>query len=24
MAWYPDGSGYGLYIETPFVVVTAR
>jgi len=23
LAAYPDGSGYGLYIETPFVLITA-
>ena len=24
LATYPDASGYGLYIDTPFVVITAR
>ena len=24
LTWYLDGSGYGLYIDTPFVAVTAR
>lgn len=24
LATYPDRSGYGLYIETPFIVITAR